>query len=301
MRFTIKAKLLGGFGAIVLLLTLTSLLGLSSISTINDLVDNIMRRIYPKVDLAFQLDQKLLEISRAQKLLILAEDQKEVAAQAEVMQQAGKRLDAARDKLRELEDGQGKTLVDRFSAKWEQYVALNKEIIALATRNSDVLAANLCLADGQAAYERCVGLLQKVASQSYADQQRAPGEPARLASQRAHLAEKIQLALVTLQRDERSLILQSSAKDAQETAKRIESLKSEVNADLSSLDRLATPELQGALAELRGAWSRFAEINQRAGRLESLSLAELRELAGLELEARRLLQAAKELKAKPQD
>ena len=296
MRLTIKMKLLGGFAAIILLLAFGSIMGLSSISSINDLMDHILQRLYPKVELAFRVDQKLVEISRAELLLALAEDQKEMTAQAEFMQQAGKQLETARDKLRDLEDSEGKALVDRFNAKWEQFSAVNKEVVALAKRNTDVLAKRLSLGEGQAAYERCAALVQKVAAQAYAEQQRTQGDATRAAGQRARLAEKILHGLTVIQRDERGLVMQTTSKGSQELAKQIEALKSDVNGDLTALERLTPTELQGGLADLRGAWGKFVEIDQQvvAAGLENSNQAAHELASG---KGRELLNSAQEILA----
>jgi methyl-accepting chemotaxis protein len=263
MKLNIKTKLLGGFGAIIILLASGSIIGLTSITDISNLMDHVLQNLYPKVDRALHVDQKLMEISRAQKLLILAEDPKEMSAQAEYMEHEGKKLAAELDKLRGLVEGKGKDVLERFNAKWEEYLAVNKEVVALVMRNSSALARKTALVEGQASYELCLGIIQKISAQTQAGLRLASGDALRDADHRARLADKFLLGLTEIQRDERDLILESDPKHAREIARAIGTLKSRINSDLAELGRLATPEIKAGVSDLVAAWRKFSEIDQQ--------------------------------------
>ncbi len=141
MRLTIKSKLLGGFIVILLLLAFTSFMGLSGMSTINDEMDTITGKIYKKVVLALEIGQNMLEVNRAQKNLLLASEPKEIVLQTEAVNKAIKTVEGLRDKLRDTDDSQERAVLDRFSNRWEQYAAVNKEVEALALRGAKATEA----------------------------------------------------------------------------------------------------------------------------------------------------------------
>jgi methyl-accepting chemotaxis protein len=92
--------------------------------------------------LALEIEQNMLEVTRVQKNLLLASDSKEISESVEAINKSTKAVEESRDKLRDRDDGQGRATLDRFSGKWEQYAAANKEIEALILRNAKATDAS---------------------------------------------------------------------------------------------------------------------------------------------------------------
>jgi CHASE3 domain sensor protein len=114
MKLTVKTKLFGGFGILLILLAISAALGLNKLSGMNDRLEGIVNSSAQKVKLAARVNQNLLEISRAEKNLILSTTQEAMDAYAGFMDTAQQDMDTRREELRELSDEKGKKDLDSF-------------------------------------------------------------------------------------------------------------------------------------------------------------------------------------------
>jgi DnaJ-domain-containing protein 1 len=80
----------------------------------NDRLEGIVNSSAQKVKLAARVNQNLLEISRAEKNLILSTTQEAMDAYAGFMDTAQQDMDTRREELRELSDEKGKKDLDSF-------------------------------------------------------------------------------------------------------------------------------------------------------------------------------------------
>jgi methyl-accepting chemotaxis protein len=78
MNLSIKAKILSGFGIVLALMMLSSGLGINKLSGINEQLNRIVDSSAEKVILANQIKQEMLAISRAEKNMILSDNEEEM-------------------------------------------------------------------------------------------------------------------------------------------------------------------------------------------------------------------------------
>ena len=136
MRVTIKTKLLGGFAAILLLLAVTSFMGINGMSTIHQEMDTIAGPIYKRVELALEMAQSILEVYRAQKNLLLSNDPKEIADLTKLVNKDIQIVEELESKLRAADEGWGRSLLDRFKSQWKQFTKTAEEVEELALRGA---------------------------------------------------------------------------------------------------------------------------------------------------------------------
>jgi len=77
MRFTVKTKLISGFGIILILLTISSISGIKKLSGLNYKLNNIVDSSAKAVKLSNKINQHLIEISEDEKNIILASSTEE--------------------------------------------------------------------------------------------------------------------------------------------------------------------------------------------------------------------------------
>jgi methyl-accepting chemotaxis protein len=151
MRVTIKTKLMGGFTLILLLLAVTSFMGIDGMSTINQEMDTITGKIYHKVELALGLAQSILEVYRGQKNLLLAKDPKKIPELSDLVNKEIKIAKDIENKLREADQGWGRSILERFDTQWQQYTKIAVEVEELAlhgAKSGEGNQAAMDLADG---------------------------------------------------------------------------------------------------------------------------------------------------------
>ena len=81
MRFTIKAKLIAAFGLLIVLMTGAALLGISELNKLNTAQSAMIAGPMSQLQRAQSLSISLLQISRAQKNMALADDDEELEGQ----------------------------------------------------------------------------------------------------------------------------------------------------------------------------------------------------------------------------
>jgi methyl-accepting chemotaxis protein len=81
VRFTIKAKLISAFGLLIVLMTGAALLGVSELNKLNTAQSAMIAGPMAQLQRAQSLSIDLLQISRAEKNMALADDEEEVEGQ----------------------------------------------------------------------------------------------------------------------------------------------------------------------------------------------------------------------------
>ncbi|HWU14482.1 MAG TPA: methyl-accepting chemotaxis protein, partial [Caulobacter sp.] len=135
MRFTIKAKLISAFGLLIVLMTGAALLGVSELSKLNTAQSAMIAGPMAQLQRAQSLSIDLLQISRAEKNMALADDDEEIEGQnakAETQRQAVQELVAAG--VSAATNPEAKAKWTALQADWEVYAAsdtaMRREILA---------------------------------------------------------------------------------------------------------------------------------------------------------------------------
>jgi methyl-accepting chemotaxis protein len=135
VRFTIKAKLISAFGLLIVLMTGAALLGVSELNKLNTAQSAMIAGPMAQLQRAQSLSIDLLQISRAEKNMALADDDEEVEGQnakAETQRQAVQELVAAG--VAAATNPEAKAKWTALQADWEVYAAsdtaMRREILA---------------------------------------------------------------------------------------------------------------------------------------------------------------------------
>ncbi len=150
---TIRAKLLAGFGAMLLLMLAISLIGLNRLNGMNSRLNSLADVSAAKVELASYIGQRIVEISRAEKNLILSTRVADMDAFASVIDGNQREIEDAVGRLKGLTDTEGDAVVDEFSTIWSEYLAVNRQVRDLARLNSNVEAKGLSDGEGDRAFD----------------------------------------------------------------------------------------------------------------------------------------------------
>ena len=112
MRFTIKLKLAIAFGVLIVLMTASTLLGISSLNTINTAQTQMIVGPMAQLQRAQAANIALLQITRAQKNMALALDNEELHGQNEKAEKQRKTVEAL------ITEGVSKATTDEAKTKW---------------------------------------------------------------------------------------------------------------------------------------------------------------------------------------
>ena len=143
MRLTIKLKLVLAFATIIVLSTLTAVLGISSLSTLNHSLENLVQGPAERLQSAEELYSNLLLVVRAEKNMILAKTPAEIDRFDKEIVQLRQELTARLDKGEAADHTEGKAKWIGFRASWQQFLLVNDRLRDHATHNAQDQALEL--------------------------------------------------------------------------------------------------------------------------------------------------------------
>ena len=126
---------------------LISLLSIDALHSMNNRLNKIVNITAEKIKLGARINQNLLEITRAEKNIILATKISEIDQYNDFIEKTRKTMQERRKKLRNLVSNDGKVLLDEFAKTWDSFLEIHHEVKVLArsaiTENSNDLRSKI--------------------------------------------------------------------------------------------------------------------------------------------------------------
>jgi len=134
-------------GFIITLMALTtvavSFIGINRLNEINQRLHNMVDISVKKVRLNSQIIQELINVSKAEKNMILTEDQEKMNDYDRIIKDAMKNIRERYDQLFKISDNDDRKKLEEFISLWNKYFETDNEVIKSARQNSDDEAAKL--------------------------------------------------------------------------------------------------------------------------------------------------------------
>lgn len=162
MNFSIRAKLLGGFSIILLLLLTLAVLMTNKLSETNDRLGHIVNSSSKKVSLSKDILIEVLEAGRQEKNIILEKDLTDRKNYAKKLQETLAAIDTKIDELQTLVDENGSDDLNEFRTTWKSYRPLLDEIIQLSIQNEEEKAFELSATKAMLLRDEVAELIQKI-------------------------------------------------------------------------------------------------------------------------------------------
>jgi methyl-accepting chemotaxis protein len=252
------------FGFLVILLSIISWLGISGMSDINRLLENISAVSAEKMKLSARINQNLLAISRAEKNIILAKTQEEMDVFSANTATENAEMAEHRVKLRALVDDDGKVLLDQFSNIWDRYITINTEVRSLARLNSNKVATTLSKNEARAAFDAASKEAQSFVERTGNALDSANTlDSVRLAANKIRLTTSINRNLVEIQRDEKNMILATELTDIEAFATEIDETQSALSDRLTRLRLIISNEEIPVFDSFIKKYNRYMVLHQQ--------------------------------------
>ena len=259
---SIKTKLIVSFSLLIIVLGISSWLGITGMSAMNNQLNDIVDVSSEKVKLASLINQNLLAISRAEKNIILASSQKEMDIFSANTVTENTQMTERLTKLRVLLDARGVSTLDQFGTTWSQYMKVNGKVRALARLNSNKVAQKLSQNEVRVAYEEAsVAIIDIVERNDLSLASVTNLVEARLVSERIKLATRINRNLVEIQRDEKNMILATELKEINFYAVTIDQSIADLNERLTTLGSLVSDEDKQELKSFGKLYAQYLTLH----------------------------------------
>ncbi|MBF0551583.1 MAG: MCP four helix bundle domain-containing protein [Deltaproteobacteria bacterium] len=250
-NLTIKAKIISGFVIVLIMMAGSMFISFKDLAQVNGMLDNIVESSSERCKLSLGIVQDVLETVRDQKNAILSETDEEVAKYAAAGEESKKLVQEKKQKLLKLVDAAGKELMDKFSAAWDSYSGVDKEIHSLAKSLTDIRSKNMSIKEGREAQQKCRRLIEdlyKLATEGVGE-----AKLTRDLFNQILITARIEEVLYKIRIAEKNLLLESSPELKERYAKDIETLKAEQHKNLAEMEKVVSGQGKATLAELKMA------------------------------------------------
>lgn len=153
MRATIKAKLGGAFAFLLLITSVLSLVGIVSMSSINDQSTEMAKNWMPSIDTVHRLNTATSDLRIAQYVHVVSTDpavMRQVEGDIDAMLNSIKDIRGRYEKLISLDEE--REVYARFSEKFDRYMKMSDRFLALSRENRNVEAVAV-LEESKALYD----------------------------------------------------------------------------------------------------------------------------------------------------
>jgi signal transduction histidine kinase/DNA-binding NarL/FixJ family response regulator/HPt (histidine-containing phosphotransfer) domain-containing protein/HAMP domain-containing protein len=261
---TLRAKIFATFGLILLTVTVIVAYSLYNLNQTNNRLKLIVESNAKKIKLAARINQNLLEISRAEKNIVLSKNQQEMNGYAAFTETTRDEMRERRSDLRKLTDTEGQRLLDHFTQIWDQYLLVNEKVRELTRVNANVKARKLSQNEARSVFEQASNSITSILERNTNG---AAGlidiKSLLVNSQRTQQASRIHRYLVEIQRAEKNLILANTHQEMNDYASAIKSLLKELGMSLKELTKIVSDESKSDLYRFKEHYDQYVRLNQQ--------------------------------------
>ncbi|MFD2261748.1 methyl-accepting chemotaxis protein [Lacibacterium aquatile] len=153
MRITVKSKLATAFGLVILLTGATAWLGVDRLAAANATLDYMSDKVSERLQIATELQVDMVSLVRTEKNMILADTTEAIERYDAELIKLRQDLIANRNALDALSSTEGKQRLAAFDASYQQFIALQDRVRALANHDSLTQAEEIVFKEGRPALE----------------------------------------------------------------------------------------------------------------------------------------------------
>lgn len=268
MNLTIKARLIGGFSIILILLVISALFSMNRLSIIIDKLNEIVDVSAERVKLCGAINKDMTSIVRAEKNLILSNNEEKMAEYVQIIESVKAEMQKKEDKLNSISDKAGKEKLDAFKLNWSAYLENLKQVQAFAKLNSNTKAKNMSSGEGEKAFVTSeqimdeIVLLSKKETQK-ADQASATQSASVESNHRALIASDIIQDMYAVHGKEKGIILEDEEVEMERHSAVIQKLKNDIKVKIDDFEKTASESGKAKMSEFKNSWSKFLEIDSK--------------------------------------
>jgi CHASE3 domain sensor protein len=255
-----KGRLIGGFGILIALMILMSVISLDKLASMNTQIDIIADVSAEKIKLGARINQDAIAISRSEKNIILARTVEDMEAIEVPLRVRRAEMEERISKLKALVSDEERLTLDQFDTTWDAYLAVNKQVRSFATLNSNRVAQSMSENEGTKSYER-----SQTAMKSIADRNDEGSEVANIkaddAASRLLLAAQIKMGMLEMTRAEKNIILAKAIQDMNYYSDATAAIRKVMLADRAALRQLVDRDGQVKLDDFSDVWDEYLKVN----------------------------------------
>ena len=270
MKFTVRSKLLTSFGIVVSLSAFAAYMGVDRLSGMNDSIEKLVDVSSARIKLAARINKNMLEISGADKNIILAKTQQEMGEHSLFIEDQERQMQDSLSLLSGLVDEHGKTKLDEFNTAWLDYTAISQEVRRLSRMNSNVEATKLSGGEAHTLFDSAQGEINKLIS-DLETLGAVSTKEADKSRERVRLLVDIQQKLLVIGRAEKNLLLAETKEDVAGYTKEIETTNNKMLRQYAKLRKITDNSDLPMLELFANTWNEFIAVSKEVADISHMN------------------------------
>lgn len=274
MIWTLKTKLVGSYAALLILMTVVVVVGITQLSRLNTIFEQNVAITAKRMQLGSAVNDLLLKIVRAEKNTILVETSEDLTRFIQETDELKAKMVAAIENFAASEDDAGKAKTEEFAKAYNEYANANKRILELAQANSNTRAFELSRGEGRQAITKCEQLLRDIMSATEQEAERA-NRVVELSTRRMMSSMTLVRGLLRIHREQKNILLDAATRSLSNSAsgnqtqyvERRAEYQAAIETVFTELLSISTEETNPLLGEFRAAYKNFETTDAEVLRL----------------------------------
>lgn len=260
-NLTLTQRISAGFVLVIFMLGIIVWTANNALEGNQAALENVVNVQSEKIKTVARMVQNLVALQRAEKNLILAKSQGEMAEYQLAISEESKELKQRLRATSTLVDQEGSNLLEQFEGQYNAFRATQQKVIELTRQNANVRARELSQGKGREAYDRANEAMRKIVELNDRRGGRINREVDQSGSKVKLSARTVQ-DLLAISRAERNLILAKNQEEMDEYAAFIALARNEMKDRRDQLRELVDDEGKAILDEFSEVWEQFLSVDQ---------------------------------------
>jgi len=259
---TIKARLIGGFAILLILVSCIAITAMSELGTMNQRLQRLIDVSSQRQLLAARIQRFMLELHRLEKNMILAATDDEMNTYAQQMQTMEQALLATLDNLKAIVTATHQEGMAAFETAFASFKQISAQVREAREKNTNRRAFELSTGVGQELYDKTEAALTSLPDLGERRREQL-SVAAEEAAQWVLTGERMAQALLQARLAERDLLIEDSPEGRQASATRRQEGLAVPKQELASLLDRATEEGKPLLERVQVAFEAFATLGNQ--------------------------------------
>ncbi len=261
-RLSLSKKIYCLFGVLGAIAVAVAVIGIVKMAAINNQLNFIVDNSAASVNLAMGVNGAMVNVSRAEKNLILASDDEDMQKYITFMKEQSQAATERMQQLYGLSTKDEQKELDQAKALWQQYLQVNQEVVRYALMNSNVKAKRLSAGKGREAFDKAEATMNLFADVE-AQTNEAVASAGKDEKSRAFIATRLLKDMLAIHRTEKQMILETDNEVMRKLQKQITASKASIDGLLGKLESVIQGKEASTLKEFKQAWTDFTAVDDQ--------------------------------------
>ncbi|PKU21383.1 HAMP domain-containing methyl-accepting chemotaxis protein [Telmatospirillum siberiense] len=262
MRISVKLKLAGAFGLVIVLSLIATIMAIASLGDMNERIERLVNVAAQRIRYASQMETGMIKLHRAEKNMILASDEQGIERYDADIVKYRSELNQLQEKLLAISNDEYKRKLENFKSTTEKFISVQDKVRENARLNSENRVRVLSETEARPVFSLLLDTLQPLAER-LENEVSASADKAKTGV----LAARLVTSMIDMNRNQKGLIIADSEQQMDSWTKQLDASISDVRKTLDNLRRQVSDADRSTLDTVGNHLEKWLKLDQEVRRL----------------------------------